>query len=197
VENSGLIKRITPRPRILENESALVIVSNLDQKIYNFTGEKASEDKQTAALELAQELSVKYDFIVEKIEFPAEKVASEHLQFIEYFIDERSLPNGVLDTSKYYKCYFCEGQIDINANKCTSCGREIMECFVCNFPILLGDIIGKCSLCGATAHLVHFYEWLKALGMCAKCNQKLHPEGIIPIIDEMKEQFFDFEGLEE
>ncbi|MGC9781218.1 MAG: hypothetical protein HZR80_18395 [Candidatus Heimdallarchaeota archaeon] len=190
VEDNGLHKRITPRPKILFDNSALIIVSKLDQKIYDFTCINASELKQSASSKLAKELGTKHGFSIERITYPSKSISPEHLQFIEYFTDDLYLPRMQLDTSKYYRCYFCEQLLDRRGNSCSSCGREIIECFVCNRPILYGDIVGKCSLCGTAAHLVHFYEWLKALGMCSKCNQKLHPEGIIPITEENKDSFF-------
>ena len=55
IDDIGLNKRITPRPKILFDSDSLVIVSNLDQKIYNFTGINASEKKQTAAAKLEVE----------------------------------------------------------------------------------------------------------------------------------------------
>ncbi|MFW9924659.1 MAG: hypothetical protein ACFFDW_15360 [Candidatus Thorarchaeota archaeon] len=189
VEENGLQKRIIPRARILSDTSALVIVSKLDQKVYYFTGFKISERKLGYTEQLAENLGKRFAFKVERIEFPSWDISPEHLQFIEYFVDEHYLPKGLPDTTKYYKCYFCEEKIDRRNKTCSSCGKDINYCFVCNFPILAGDVIGKCSLCGAVAHLVHFYEWLKTLGMCPVCNQKLHPEGIIPIIDENKENF--------
>ncbi len=191
IDDIGNFKRISPRPKILFDSDALIIVSNLDQKVYNFTGINADEKKQTAAEQLAKNLGYRHGFSVEKITFPAENIPPEHLQFIEYFADEFYLPKTPVDTSQYYRCYFCEELLVRNGNKCSSCGKEIPRCFVCDFPILYGDMVGKCSLCGAVAHLVHFYEWLKALGMCSNCNQKLHPEGIIPIIEDNKEIFFE------
>jgi len=191
VDDYGAHKRIIPRPRMLFDNDALVIVSKLDQKVYDFTGINASEKKQATSVKLAKELGGKHGFSVERITYPSESISPEHLQFIEYFTDELYLPKMSMDTSEYYRCYFCEQLLEESGNSCASCGREIIECFVCNLPILYGDLVGKCSLCGAAAHLVHFYEWLKALGMCAKCNQKLHPEGIIPIIEDNKETFFD------
>ena len=191
VNEKGLDKRIIPRPEILYDNAALIIVSNLDQKVYNFTGINASEVTQSAASELANGLGAKHGFSVEQIIYPSENIPPEHLQFIEYFTDELYLPRTHLDTSKHYHCYFCEQLLVRKGNSCNSCGKEIMLCFVCNFPILYGDLVGKCSLCGATAHLVHFYEWIKSLGMCPKCNQKLQPEGIIPIIEENKDSFFE------
>ena len=191
IDDNGVHKRITPRPKILFDNSALIIVSNFDQKIYDFTGINASEQKQSATSKLAKELGAKYGFSVERITYPSENIPPEHLQFIEYFADDHYLPKGQLDTSRHYHCYFCEQLLIRKDNSCSSCGKEIVICFVCNFPILYGDLVGKCSLCGAAAHLVHFYEWIKALGMCSKCNQKLHPEGIIPITEENKDSFFD------
>ena len=190
IDDNGIDKRITPRPKILFDHSALIIVSSLDQKIYNFTGFNASELKQSATSNLAKELGVKHGFSVERITYPSENIPPEHLQFIEYFAVDHYLPKGLLDTSKHYHCYFCEQLLVRKGNSCANCGKEIVICFVCNFPILYGDLIGKCSLCGAAAHLVHFYEWIKALGMCSKCNEKLQPEGIIPITEDNKEDFF-------
>jgi hypothetical protein len=191
IDDIGLNKRITPRPKMLFDSDALVIVSKLDQKVYNFTGINASEKKQTAAAKLAKDLGARLGLSVEPIAYPAEDIPPEHLQFIEYFADDFYLPKTHVDTSQFYRCYFCEEIFDRRLKACSSCGREIIDCFVCNFPILYGDMVGKCSLCGAAAHLVHFYEWLKALGMCSNCNKKLHPEGIIPIIEDNKETFFD------
>lgn len=191
IEENGLYKRIVPRPKILFDDSALIIVSKLDQKIYNYIGINASEQKQSTATKLARELGIKYGFTIESIIYPTDDVPPEHLQFIEYFIDDLHFPTTQLDISKYYRCYFCEQLLIIKGNLCSSCGKEVPECFVCNRPILYGDLVGKCSLCGATAHLVHFYEWIKALGMCSKCNEKLPPEGIIPITEENKDAFFE------
>ena len=191
VDENGLYKQITPRRKILTDDSNLVILSKLDQKIYYFFGFKSSKKIQTFTTNLAKAFSGKYSFSIDQIIFPSEDISPEHLQFLEYFIDDLYLPKMQLDTSKHYKCYFCEQILDLKSNSCSSCGKEIPECFICNRPIIFGDIVGKCNLCGATAHLVHFYEWLKALGMCAKCNQKLPPEGIIPITEENKEVFFE------
>ncbi|NHK32743.1 MAG: hypothetical protein FK730_15445 [Asgard group archaeon] len=191
VGDDGLYKRITPRPKILYGNYALIIVSNLDQKVYDFTGINASEEKKSAASKLAKNLAVKNSFSVEPIVYPSESIPSEHLQFIEYFADDHYLPKVPLDTSKHYRCYFCEQVFDRWGSTCSSCGKEVFVCFVCSRPILYEDMVGKCSLCGATAHLVHFYEWIKALGMCPKCNQKLRPEGIIPITEDNKETFFE------
>jgi len=191
VDDKGTHKRIIPRPEILYDNSALIIISKLDQKIYNFTGINASEQKESAALEVANILGARHGFSVELITYPSEYIPPEHLQFIEYFTDELYLPKTQLDTSKHYHCYFCEQLLINKDNSCSSCGKEILLCFVCNFPILYGDLVGKCSLCGATAHVVHFYEWIKALGMCPKCNEKLQPEGIIPITEENKDSFFE------
>ncbi|MCG3253539.1 MAG: hypothetical protein KAX09_06800 [Candidatus Heimdallarchaeota archaeon] len=191
IDDYGAYKRIVPRPRILFDNDALVIVSKLDQKVYDFTGINASEKKQTASVKLAKNLGVKHGLSVERIIYPSESIAPEHLQFIEYLIDEYYFAKMSIDMSEHYRCYFCEQLLEESGKSCASCGKEIIECFVCNSPILYGDLVGKCSLCGAAAHLVHFYEWLKALGMCAKCNEKLHPEGIIPIIEDNKETFFE------
>ncbi|MHA1366681.1 MAG: hypothetical protein ACTSXA_09645 [Candidatus Heimdallarchaeota archaeon] len=191
IDDNNLAKKITPRPRIIFDHSAIVLVSKLDQKVYNFTGINASEEKQAAAEETANNLGRRLGFSVEQITYPAEYIPPEHLLLIEYFAEEHYLPKHQLNLSKHYFCYFCEQPlIRRNNNTCANCGKEIPECFVCNFPILYGDLVGKCSLCGATAHLVHFYEWIKSLGMCPKCNEKLQPEGIIPITEENKDSFF-------
>ncbi|MHA1188608.1 MAG: hypothetical protein ACTSSK_17460 [Candidatus Heimdallarchaeota archaeon] len=179
IDDNNLAKKITPRPRVIFDHSAIVIVSKLDQKVYNFTGINASEKKQAVAEETANNLGRKYGFSVEQIIYPADYIPPEHLLLIEYFAEEHYLPKHQINLTKHYFCYFCE-QLLIRKP----------ECFVCNFPILYGDLVGKCSLCGATAHLVHFYEWIKSLGMCPKCNEKLQPEGIIPITEENKESFF-------
>ncbi|HUT82633.1 MAG TPA: hypothetical protein VMZ29_15665 [Candidatus Bathyarchaeia archaeon] len=189
VNEDGLYKRILPRPKILFDTSTLIIVSKLDQKVYNFTGSKASERQQSESSKLANNFGVKYGFTVERIIYPTETIPPEHLQFIEYFTDDY-YHSKESNFSKYYHCYFCEQLLVRKGNACSSCGKEIILCFVCDFPILFGDLVGKCSLCGATAHLVHFYEWIKSLGICPKCNEKLYPEGIIPITEENKDTFF-------
>lgn len=191
IKDNGLYQRIVPRPKILFDDSALVVVSKLDQKIYDLTCINASEQKQAMADKLAKNLGAKHSFPVDRINYPSESIPPEHLQFIEYFIDDLHFPTTQLDISKYYLCYFCEQLLVIKNNSCSKCGKEVLECFVCNRPILYGDLVGKCSLCGATAHLVHFYEWIRALGMCPKCNEKLQPEGIIPITEENKDTFFE------
>ncbi|MHA1126735.1 MAG: hypothetical protein ACTSO7_11030 [Candidatus Heimdallarchaeota archaeon] len=190
IDDNGLYKKITPRARLLFDHSALVIVSKLDQKVYNFTGINASEVKHSTANVLATNLGAKYGFSVEPIIYPVDYIPPEHLQIIEYFTEEHYLPKKQVDTLRHYYCYFCEQPLRRRGNACANCGKEIVECFVCNFPILYGDLVGKCSKCGATAHLVHFYEWIKSLGMCPKCNEKLPPEGIIPITEENKDSFF-------
>ncbi|NHJ49357.1 MAG: hypothetical protein FK733_16325 [Asgard group archaeon] len=190
IMEEGLYKRIAPRPKLLFDNHALVIVSKLDQKVYDFTGFNASEEMQETASKLAKELGTKNNFPVECIFYPEKKIPPEHLQFIEYFADDLYVTKSQLDTSKHYKCYFCEHIVDKFGDSCPSCGKEIHVCFVCDFPVLFGDIIGKCSKCGAVAHLIHFYEWIKTLGMCSKCNEKLSPEGVIPLTEENKEKFF-------
>ena len=59
IDDIGLNKRVSPRPKMLFDSDALIIISNLDQKVYNFTGVNASEKKQTAATKLAKDLGVK------------------------------------------------------------------------------------------------------------------------------------------
>ncbi|NHJ05421.1 MAG: hypothetical protein EAX90_11390 [Candidatus Heimdallarchaeota archaeon] len=190
VDDNGYNKRITPRPKILFDNSALVIVSKLDRKIYDFTGFKASELKQSASIELASDLSLKFGYEIDRIVYPSDDISSDHIQFIEYFVDDLLLPTEKMDISHFYKCYFCGKSINRKSNTCSYCGKEILYCFVCNLPISFGDKIGKCSLCQETAHFIHFQEWIKSLGMCPKCNKKLPLEGIIPITEENKESFF-------
>jgi hypothetical protein len=158
--------------------------------VYDFTGFNASEEMQETASKLAKELGDKHNLVVECIFYPEEKIPAEHLQFIEYFADDLYVAKTQLDTSKHYKCYFCGHNVEKYGERCQSCGKEIPECFVCDFPVLYRDIIGKCSKCGAIAHLVHFYEWIKTLGMCSKCNEKLTKEEVIPLTEENKENFF-------
>lgn len=190
IDENGHNKRIPPRPKILFDNSALIIVSKLDRKIYDFTGSNASETKQVAATELVSDLSLKFGFDAERIVFPSENIPSEHIQFIDYFVDEYYLPKIEIEKSMKYYCYFCGKSLERNSETCSSCGKEVMYCFVCNLPISFGDNLGKCSLCGESAHLVHFQEWLKVLGLCPKCDQKLSPEGVIPITEENRESFF-------
>ncbi len=190
IDENGINKKILPQPSILFDSSAIVIVSKLDRKVYDFTGPNASEIKQEAATKLASNLGSKFNFEVEIIFFPAEKIPSDHIQFIEYFCDEYYLPK--IDTTKalHYNCYFCANRLDRNSETCSSCGKEVIYCCVCNLPVSFKEKLGKCSLCGESAHLVHFQEWLKVLGMCPKCDKKLSPEGVIPITDENKDSFF-------
>ncbi len=190
VSADGLYRRILPRPKILFDTDALVIVSKLDQKVYDFAGRNTTEKQAAASNQLAINFAAKYGFTTDRINYPADTIPPDHFQFIEYFADEHYLQKGQVDTTKQYHCYFCEQLLVIKGDKCNSCGKEVPICFVCDFPILYGDLVGKCSLCGATAHLVHFYEWIKSLGMCPKCNQKLSSEGIIPITEENKDSFF-------
>jgi hypothetical protein len=190
IDDNGSNKKITPRPKILFDNSALVIVSKLDKKIYNFTGINASETKREAAAVIAKNLSTRLSYELEKIELPADDIAPEYLQFIDFFVDDYYFPKKTVDITKYYKCYFCGKPLKANNGNCAKCNKKIYYCFVCNMPILFGDTIGKCSLCGEVAHIVHFQEWLKALGMCPKCNEKLTIEEIIPITEDNKNTFF-------
>lgn len=190
IDDKGNNKRITPRPKILFDNSALVIISKLDRKIYDFTGYKASEIKQSASIELASDLSLKFGYEIDRIVFPSEHISSDHIQFIEYFVDDLFLPKEKKDISLFYKCYFCGSSINRNKDTCSSCGKEILECFICNLPISFGEKVGKCSKCNRSAHLVHFQEWIKSLGICPKCNEKLPLEGIIPITEKNKDLFF-------
>jgi hypothetical protein len=190
IEEKGLYKRITLRPKILYDNSALVILSKLDQKVYDFIGINASEEKQETSKKLAEQLGARHGFAVEQIVYPNDDIAPEHLQFIEFFVDDLYLPTTQIDISEHYRCYFCGEAITRNSDSCHSCKKEVMECFVCDCPILSGDKVGKCSLCGAVAHYIHFKEWIKALGMCSKCNEKLNPDQIIPLTDENKDSFF-------
>lgn len=190
IEENGSFKKITPRPKILFDNSALVIVSKLDRKIYDFTGNKASEKKKTAAAELAENLGKKFQYEVEQIVIPSDEISPEHLQFIEYFIDDYYFPKTQIDITKYLICYFCEKPLDRKSDICPNCGKDVIYCFVCNLPILKGDKIGKCCKCEAVAHLIHFKEWIKALGMCPKCSEKIPIDCIIPISEENKKKFF-------
>lgn len=190
IDENGINKRIPPRPSILFDKSAMVIVSKLDRKVYDFTGPNASETKHEAATKLASDLGLKFGFDVEIIFFPSKNIPSDHIQFIKYFCDEYYLPKVDITKSLHYNCYFCGYKLDRNSETCSSCGKDVMICFVCNLPISFEDKLGKCSLCGESAHLVHFQEWLKVLGLCPKCDQKLTPEGVIPITEENKESFF-------
>ena len=88
VDDNGYNKRITPRPSLLFDNSALVIVSKLDRKIYDFTGINASEKKKEAAAQLATNLGTRYGYEVEQINFPSDEIKPDHIQFIEYFIDD-------------------------------------------------------------------------------------------------------------
>ena len=190
INDDGTNKKITPRPKILFEDSSLIIISKLDRKIYDFTGIKASEEKQQAAIEFATDLSLKYGYEINRIVFPSEYIAPEQIQFIEYFVDDMYLPNQRMDLSQFYKCYFCGKSLGNSFGTCSHCGKEILMCFICNLPISFGEKVGKCSKCNRSAHLVHFQEWIKSLGMCPKCNEKLPLEGIIPITDENKDSFF-------
>ncbi len=190
VDENGINKRIPPRPSILFDKSAIVIVSKLDRKVYDFTGPNASETKLAAATKLASDLGMKFGFDVEIIFFPSEDIPADHIQFIEYFCDEYYLPKVEIAKSLNYKCYFCGKKLNKNSDICSSCGKEVVYCCVCNLPVSFEEKLGKCSLCGESAHLVHFKEWLKVLGMCPKCDKKLSPEGVIPITDKNKDSFF-------
>ncbi|MBN1683699.1 hypothetical protein JW865_09130, partial [Candidatus Bathyarchaeota archaeon] len=104
VDRDGLYRRILPRPKILLDTNIMVIVSKLDQKVYNFIGSNSSEKQQAASNQLASNFAIKYGFTTEQITYPAETIPPEHLQFIEYFTEEHYLPKGEVDTTKYYYC---------------------------------------------------------------------------------------------
>ena len=190
VEENGVYNKITPRPHILFDNSALVIVSKIDRKVYNFSGVNASAGKRETAGNITINLGTRYGYDIDEILFPAEEIPADHIQFIEYFIDEYYLPKMETAELLKYKCYNCGEKLERNSEKCSSCGKEVVNCFVCNLPISYGEIVGKCSKCREAAHYVHFQEWLKALGMCPKCNKKLAQDGIMKISDKNKKNFY-------
>lgn len=180
IDEDGFEKKIIPKPNILYDDSVLIIVSRLDRKIYAFIGNHASARKQFSSNKVTSTLREKLGFQVERIRFPSDDISSEHLQFLEYLVDYNYLQELKIDKSKYYTCCFCGEPLERDTKICPSCNKGILFCIVCELPISFGDDIGKCSLCEGLAHYVHFHEWIKVMGKCPKCLQKIPIEGIAP-----------------
>ncbi|MCE7745771.1 MAG: hypothetical protein GPJ52_11630 [Candidatus Heimdallarchaeota archaeon] len=186
IDEDGVDKKITPRSGILFEESLIIVISRLDRKIYSFIGTRASARKQFSENKITSDLRLKLGFEVERIRFPSDDIAPEHIQFIEYLAAEDYLQEFKADKTKYYACYFCGELLERDTPICSACKKEVLICIVCKLPISFGDELGKCSLCEGLAHYVHFHEWLKVMGFCPNCSENIPIEGIVPIVEQLK-----------
>ncbi|MFQ6124769.1 MAG: RING finger domain-containing protein [Candidatus Heimdallarchaeota archaeon] len=102
---------------------------------------------------------------------PKEPQETQHSSFP--LTIEKDIPKTRQTTIPHkMKCFTCGASFS-GGNFCPNCGKEHRTCPICRKPILYGENVVECPMCGILAHTPHLLEWLRVKGICPNCKSKL------------------------
>lgn len=73
------------------------------------------------------------------------------------------------------KCVWCGAQLNLVDDKCTTCGKKVARCFICNEIIQSEKELEKCPFCGTLFHREHYKQWAEVRKYCPKCRIPIAP----------------------
>ncbi|MHA1211698.1 MAG: hypothetical protein ACTSSH_04475 [Candidatus Heimdallarchaeota archaeon] len=129
-----------------------------------------------------EELRVRKETIIKSIEslkkkFKAKKVpAQEYFSNVQKKNEELAILTQIVIDRKEKRtknCFYCSAELQDNTAKCQKCNKEQPDCSVCKRKIFANESVAQCPRCQALSHEVHIKEWLKSIGLCPKCKQKI------------------------
>jgi hypothetical protein len=68
------------------------------------------------------------------------------------------------------KCIWCGARLNLVDDKCTTCGKKVARCFICNEIIESEKELEKCPFCGTLFHADHYKKWVEVRKYCPKCR---------------------------
>ena len=129
-----------------------------------------------------EELKARKQKIVGSLEKLKRQFKSKELPATDYFTklqkknEELSIITQIIEDRKEKQrkyCYYCEAEFEGELTKCPNCDKDFPECSVCKRLILAKQSMVACPKCNGTAHEAHLKEWLKSIGNCPNCKQKI------------------------
>lgn len=113
------------------------------------------------------------------------------IKILETQTKNREIPGKLDFTSQVFAyeppgalflCPHCGMEVDKDAKYCSNptCSRQIFKCAIC-FRFIKDEELVKCPKCDATAHELHFLEWVKKTGSCPVCQNKLYEQEVAKV----------------
>jgi hypothetical protein len=68
------------------------------------------------------------------------------------------------------KCIWCGAHLNLVDDKCSTCGKKVARCFICNDIIENEKELEKCPFCSTLFHADHYKKWVEVRKYCPKCR---------------------------
>jgi len=135
----------------------------------------------------APELEARKRTILEQIDKLKKMFREQAISATTYFTkfqaknEELAIINQILEDRRKNKrrCFFCGSELPPDKDLCSRCKKQQPHCIVCKQSIFGNEDEVKCPKCNSPAHRIHLIEWLKTIGYCPNCKEKINAEEFI------------------